>query len=264
MELGLLLDLQKTNSIGVSDMNLFDQEIFINSSLHKDSLPAFIMLLAFVITFICARGYTRIARKTGWGSASFGGVHAHHLVFGMVIAFIAGAATFGLTPSSYSPFFLLLAAAFGCGVALVLDEFALLFHLKDVYWSNEGRSSIDAVVIALVLGVLMIIGVAPFGSNGDFTHTYLLMTIAINLPILLIAGLKGKIKMALFGVFIPLLGLVGAIRLAKPNSPWAKFMYKNHPKKVNRTTKRHKRYDKTWLHYKDRLWDLIGGKPQMN
>jgi len=221
------------------------------------------MLLAFVITFILARGYTRIARKTGWGSASFGGVHAHHLVFGMVIAFIAGAATFGLTPSSSSPFFLLLAVAFGCGVALVLDEFALLFHLKDVYWSNEGRSSIDAVVIALVLGILMMIGVAPFGSNGDFTHTYIFITIGINLPVLLIAGLKGKIKMAIFGVFIPFVGLVGAIRLAKPNSPWARYMYKNSPKKLQRSIKRHKRYDKTWLKYKDRLWDLIGGKPQI-
>ena len=31
------------------------------------------------------------------------------------------------------------AAVFGLGTALVLDEFALILHLRDVYWANEGR-----------------------------------------------------------------------------------------------------------------------------
>ena len=44
-----------------------------------------------------------------------------------------------------------LAIPFGVGAALVLDEFALLLNLEDVYWAKEGRQSLDAVVLALAL-----------------------------------------------------------------------------------------------------------------
>jgi len=33
--------------------------------------------------------------------------------------------------------------AYGAGLALIVDEFALLLDLKDVYWAEEGRVSID-------------------------------------------------------------------------------------------------------------------------
>lgn len=37
--------------------------------------------------------------------------------------------------------------AFGVGSALTLDEFALWLNLKDVYWAQQGRESIDAVAL---------------------------------------------------------------------------------------------------------------------
>jgi hypothetical protein len=33
--------------------------------------------------------------------------------------------------------------AYGSGLALIVDEFALLLDLKDVYWAREGRVSVD-------------------------------------------------------------------------------------------------------------------------
>ncbi|HYL08660.1 MAG TPA: hypothetical protein VEU76_08915, partial [Candidatus Udaeobacter sp.] len=53
------------------------------------------------------------------------------------------------------------AVAFGVGAALTLDEFALWLNLKDVYWENAGRASVDAVVI---FGALLSVGVwgGPF------------------------------------------------------------------------------------------------------
>ena len=39
------------------------------------------------------------------------------------------------------------AVLFGVGAALVLDEFALILNLADVYWASQGRESIDAVVL---------------------------------------------------------------------------------------------------------------------
>lgn len=60
-------------------------------------------------------------------------------------------------------------ALFGIGTALVLAEFALILYLKDAYWSEEGRLSVDAVVDAVVVGAavcgLLLLGAAPFGVN---------------------------------------------------------------------------------------------------
>jgi hypothetical protein len=40
-----------------------------------------------------------------------------------------------------------MAILYGAGAALTLDEFALWLNLRDVYWSAEGRSSIDAIIL---------------------------------------------------------------------------------------------------------------------
>ena len=60
---------------------------------------------------------------------------------------LAGA--LGFAASGESPYFEIAALAFGVGVGLTIDEFALWVHLEDVYWAEEGRRSIDATVIAI-------------------------------------------------------------------------------------------------------------------
>lgn len=221
--------------------------------------PAFVMLLAFILTFIITRGYTRIARVRGWGSASFGGVHTHHMVFGLIVGFAAGALMFAFTPSP-GLFMLSLAAAFGIGAALVLDEFALIFHLQDVYWENEGRKSVDAVVLGFTFGLLFLMQITPFGTTANESSALIFVAVAINLPIVLIAALKGKIYFAIFGVFIPILSLIGAIRLAEPNSAWARRFYSPKSRKQTKSKQRYLAYDKKWKRRKERAWDIIGGK----
>lgn len=221
--------------------------------------PAFIMMLSFIITFTIARGYTRMARTRGWGSASFGGVHTHHLVFGLIMAFTAGALEFGFTPEP-GIFFLILAAAFGSGVALVLDEFALVFHLKDVYWEREGRKSIDAIILGFALGSLFLLRFTPFETSSDQAGWTVALSVAINLPIIVIVALKGKFYVAVFGVFIPLIALTGAIRLARPDSFWARRYYSSGSKKMLRAEQRDEKYTKKWRSRKERTWDIIGGK----
>lgn len=222
---------------------------------------ALIMLLAFVLTFICTRGYTRIARVTGWGSASFGGVHTHHLVFGLVIAFVGGAAQFAFAPEANSWANILFAAMFGSGAALVLDEFALIFHLQDVYWEDEGRKSVDAVVLGVAFGAIFLLHSTPFGnSSEDLSRIALTIIQIINMCFVLIAALKGKIYFALFGVFIPMLAIIAAVRLAEPDSLWAKKFYKPKGKKLVRSKKRYAHYEKVWRARKEWAWDVIGGK----
>lgn len=220
--------------------------------------PALIMMLAFVITFILTRGYTRIARVRGWGSASFGGVHTHHLVFGIVMAFTAGALVFGFTPDP-GPVYLLLAALFGSGVALVLDEFALVFHLQDVYWEKEGRKSIDAVILGIAFGSLFLLHATPLGTSTDASAWAIATGVTLNIIVVVIAALKGKLYLAVFGVFAPLFAWIGAIRLAEPSSVWARRFYSENGKKIARSTHRYARYEERWRSRKERVWDIIGG-----
>ena len=109
--------------------------------------PAFLMLAAFVLTLAGTRFYTRMARTRGWGSAHVGGVHVHHLVPGVVMTLVTGGLAVGLEPPEL--WLASLAIVFGAGAALVLDEFAMLLHLDDVYWTTEGRLSIDACMAAV-------------------------------------------------------------------------------------------------------------------
>jgi hypothetical protein len=99
------------------------------------------------------------------------GRHIHHLVFGILILLGVGYAwlcEFGTGMEGSS----LLASGmmsilYGVGAALTLDEFVLWLNLKDVYWSREGRSSIDAVVL---FGALLAIGTwgrSPLHKQAD-------------------------------------------------------------------------------------------------
>ncbi|MGA8432916.1 MAG: hypothetical protein WB729_24050 [Candidatus Sulfotelmatobacter sp.] len=80
-----------------------------------------------------------------------GGRHIHHLVFGIIILLAVGygwLCEVGTGTDGTSIFISrLMSILYGVGAALTLDEFALWLNLKDVYWSREGRSSIDAVVL---------------------------------------------------------------------------------------------------------------------
>lgn len=226
--------------------------------------PALFVLLSFLITFILTRGYTRLARTTGWGSASFGGVHTHHLVFGLVLAFLAAGAEFAFLPEPGLAQ-LFLATMFGVGAALVLDEFALVFHLDDVYWEKEGRKSVDAVIIGSIFGLLFLLHTTPFGGHSPGLPLKILtLIILIDLFFVIIAALKGKFYLAIFGVFISVLSVTGAIRLAEPNSIWARRYYDENGQKIKKSIARYKAYEKKWRPRKEKLWDIIGGKTEIN
>jgi hypothetical protein len=88
-----------------------------------------------------------------------GGRHIHHLVWGILILLGVGLAylnEIGSLPTPGSIFAgRLMAILYGVGAALTLDEFALWLNLANVYWSREGRESIDAVFL---FGSLLAIG----------------------------------------------------------------------------------------------------------
>lgn len=147
--------------------------------------------------------------------------------------------------------------AFGIGCGLTLDEFALWLHLEDVYWSEEGRSSVDAVIVAVLIGWMLAVGTAPFDSGEQGSVTAIVLVVAVNLVFVVIAVGKGKLLTGILGAAIPLVAIVGAVRLAKPGSRWAKRRYKPDTRKWRRAVER----DKRMVAVQDGFFDLVGGRP---
>jgi hypothetical protein len=242
---------------------------------HKE--PLLFLFIAFLITFALVRLYTRLARTRGWGSGSVGGVHMHHVVVGVVFMVVSGIVAF--TQFSYDSEIVYSIAAifFGVGLALTLDEFAMIFHLKDVYWAEEGRTSIDAMLMGVAGSGLLLVSSAPSGDDpgivielGDFRiETGVFVALAINLVLAVITFLKGKPILGVVAIILPLYGTITAIRLAKPGSPWARWFYnpergserfrRRRERKRARSTRR---FTVGWSGRFERWFsDVVGGAP---
>ena len=237
-------------------------ETFLNT---EGARAGFIVLAGMLVSFGFIRMSTRLMRSpkvTWWpGSVTPGGLHIHHLVFGIVMMMVAGFLMFAFQPES--PWLEILAATFGIGVGLTLDEFALWIYLDDVYWSEEGRRSVDAIIVATILAGGIAIGIAPLGADStDDSSLGLVVMILTNLVACVIAAYKGKLWIAILGLFVPLVGEVCAIRLAKPDSPWARRFYKPGGRKFRRADDRQHKYDKRAARYQ-RWQDRIGGAPSI-
>jgi hypothetical protein len=203
-------------------------------------------LLAFLLTFGFVRLSTHMIRaNVSWwpGNVEVGGTHVHHLVFGILIILAVGYVGIAVAPGS--PGREILAVLFGIGAALTLDEFALWLNLRDVYWSKEGRRSIDAVIVTAVLAALVIMGVRiwlDLAHGFQDTVAALVGTFGgINLILVLINFAKEKFGMGLVGLLFSPVSLIGAIRLARPHSPWARLFYRD--KKLARALARHERHE---------------------
>jgi hypothetical protein len=234
-------------------------------------LPLFCFFVALVAGFGFIRLSVRLirARARWWpGNVVAGTVHVHHMVFGVVFMALGGVGE--LAAPVYSlPWRAGAAALFGLGTALVLDEFALLLHLRDVYWSNEGRLSIDAVFVAAGVTALLLLGASPVGVQNVASYQRLPGSpgAVLTLVVVVTAGfvlasvtlLKGKIWTGLFGLFIPPLFVAGAIRLARPGSPWARWRYQGRPGKLARASRRDQRLRVPVIRAKIRLQDLLTG-----
>jgi hypothetical protein len=119
----------------------------------------FLILVAFTLSFAFIRTSAHMIRaQVSWWPGNVetkGGTHIHHLVWGILLLLTMG--YLGLAVDLGSPWLELVAIAFGVGMGLTLDEFALWLHLEDVYWSEKGRQSIDAVIVtACVLGITLL------------------------------------------------------------------------------------------------------------
>jgi hypothetical protein len=234
-------------------------------------LPLFCFFVAFVCGFLGIRVSVRLIRAgVRWwpGNLTTGSVHVHHMVFGVVLTAAGGIAGLA-TPTQSLTWRSAAAVIFGLGMALVFDEFALILHLRDVYWTNEGRLSVDAVFVAVGVTALLIIGASPVGVRdvADYRHlpgspaavTTLDAIVALLLVLAGVTLLKGKPWTALLGLIFPAALVAGAVRLARPGSVWARWRYRNRPGKLARAARREQRLRQPVIRAKNRLQDLLVG-----
>ncbi|GGO90999.1 hypothetical protein [Wenjunlia tyrosinilytica] len=234
-------------------------------------LPLFCLLCAFIVGFGGIRLSVRMIRaQVRWwpGNVNPGGLHIHHVVFGVVFMLIGGVAVFAVhEPSTVVKS--VLAGFFGIGAALVLDEFALILHLRDVYWMEHGRTSVDAVFVAVAVVGLVLMGFRPVGfvDWNDYrrdpslgTALFLLAFVLIELVFGIITLLKGKLWTGLIGLFFVPLLFVGVVRLSRPNAPWARWRYKKKPRKLARAERREARWREPTIRAKVRVQEFLSGR----
>jgi lysyl-tRNA synthetase, class II len=227
--------------------------------------------IGLLVTFLGVRINTRLIRaKVKWwfhDIESEGGLHVHHMVIGVVLMVVAGVTLIATLPQGL--YLQLAALVFGAGVALTLDEFALILRLQDVYWTTEGRLSVDAVIVAVCAGTLLVLGIHPLGNvhtaglTGIQSGALIALTVVVDACFAVICLIKGKLWTGFFGLFIPFLATVGAIRAARPGSPWAHRRYAGKPKKLAKAQRREDRINATWRAWREAFFDLIAGKPHL-
>jgi len=129
----------------------------------------FLASVAFFTTFLVVRS---IAYAVAVGAGPFrnvrvGSVHVHHLVWGILVLLGVGLAWLGQVGIGEADgsrvASRVTALLYGAAAALTLDEFALWLHLADVYWSPEGRLSVE---ITLLFGSLL----GVLAGGGRFLH----------------------------------------------------------------------------------------------
>jgi len=112
---------------------------------------ALISWLAFTGTFAGLRAVTYSIRdgKGPFRNISVGGEHLHHYMWG--IALLSGVGAIAVRGDEEHRRHPGVAVTYGSGLALIVDEFALLLDLKDVYWAKQGRISIDLGIGGIAL-----------------------------------------------------------------------------------------------------------------
>ncbi|MCV7195808.1 hypothetical protein [Mycobacterium angelicum] len=247
----------------------------------RGRLPLLCCLLAFILTFFVTRTCVRFIRHRAhqgrparwWHprNVHIGTVHIHHVTFGVLLVMISGLTLVTLSVDGRRPEFAMAATLFGIGAALVLDEYALILHLADVYWEEDGRSSVDAVFAAIAVAGLLMLGMHPLmlflpirdGGNWVWLQSTLVGGLVFTLPLAVVVLLKGKVWTGLLGMFIVVLLVIGAIRLSRPHAPWARWRYTRRPAKMRRAVQRERTLRRPVVRAKLWLQCAIAGTPRL-
>ncbi|MGH3543713.1 MAG: hypothetical protein ACRDTO_15335, partial [Mycobacterium sp.] len=195
----------------------------------------------------------------------------HHVVIGVVMVMISGVTMVALSVDGNELELTAAAILFGIGAALVLDEYALILHLQDVYWEEDGRSSVDAVFAAVAVGGLLVLGLHPLMFFISFwhdtrsltMHAAVILGLVLMPPLAIVVLLKGKVWTGLIGMFFVVLLVIGAIRLSRPHAPWARWRYTVATDKMRRALQRERTLRRPVVRAKLWVQNAVAGTPSL-
>ena len=224
-------------------------------------LPFLLLFVSFLLTFAATRTITRMIRA-GVGpfrNNTAGGVHIHHAVPGILLTLVG--AYLSVAVDGRRPWAETAGVLIGVGSSLILDEFALILHLQDVYWSPEGQLSVQVVALTLSVMGLVLLGLNPLTEDTGLGAGHLVVTAValVHVVALLTCVRKGKFSTAVIGVFLPPIAWIGAARLARPASKWARRRYDT--AKAARAQARADGFDARFGRWGLDIADLIAGRP---
>jgi len=220
--------------------------LFERAIVDTGRLAPFLFFVALLGTFAFIRTSTHMIRaQVSWwpGNVSVGGTHVHHLVWGILAMLVFGYV--GVVHEPGSPWHEILSVLFAIGAGLTLDEFALWLELKDVYWEKAGRKSIDAMIVAGCLAGIVLVGFTAGVDVASAVEGEVFALVGsfgvLGIGAALLNAAKQKFGVALTGLLLWPVGAVGAARLAKPRSSWARYLYRD--SKLERSRERYSSHD---------------------
>jgi hypothetical protein len=183
----------------------------------------FLILVAFVLSFGFIRTSAHmIHAQVSWWPGNVetkGGTHIHHMVWGILLLVVMG--YLGIATDLPDPWFEFVVVAFGVGMGLTMDEFALWLNLQDVYWSPKGRESIDAAVITVALLVIALLGLQFWIDVWDAVlvlagvdrgNEWIAIPVQlVGIALAVVCFRRGRKFTGLVGLFVPLVALLGAV-----------------------------------------------------
>jgi hypothetical protein len=115
------------------------------------------------------------------------------------------------------------------------------------------------VIVAAVVGGLILLGARPLTSTDTGSAIGVVVAVVVVLVLCAAALLKGRTMLGIFGLVFPPLAFWGLVRLARPDSPWARWRYPSDGSRMRRAIARAERQRRRY-----RRWqDLIGGAPSI-
>ena len=221
----------------------------------------FVLLGAFLCSFLFIRTSARLMRspRVPWWPGSVtteSGLHLHHLVWGIVLILLSGFLGFAVEPRE--------PVERDPGGGLRRRRRVHARRVRAVGLSprrllgSGGSPVVRCGVVATVLGLLVLLGLAPFNVKGNSSSiASLIIAVTVDLVLALVVILKGKPLLGLACIFVPIIAPFGILRLASPTSLWARQFYRTDGRSMRRSIARWKRIDAR----RDRMSNMIAGAP---
>jgi hypothetical protein len=138
------------------------RQVYRETVVQQGRAEGFLICLSFVIMSLVIRAITHAIRDHRFSflfhnMSPSSGLHIHHMVFGILGLLVVGFVSVAFRPEPAHARYAL-AIGYGIAAALTLDEFALWLRLDDVYWSPQGRESVDALLLAGGISLLAMQG----------------------------------------------------------------------------------------------------------